>query len=202
MTDTTLAPARPAADPDSRAHVAILLAVSLCHMLNDVMQSLLAAIYPMLKAEFALDFWQIGLLTMVFQVTASLLQPVVGLVTDRRPMPWSLPLAMGSTLAGLLVLAVAPVYGLLICGAGMIGIGSAVFHPEASRVARAAAGGRFGTAQSVFQVGGNFGSAAGPLLAAFVVLPLGRGSVAWFALVALAAMLILTAVSRWHSRAQ
>jgi FSR family fosmidomycin resistance protein-like MFS transporter len=162
------------------------------------MQSLLAAIYPLLKEEFALDYWQNGLITLCFQVTASLLQPDVGIVTDRRSMPWSLPLAMGSTLIGLLLLARVESYPLLLLGAGMIGIGSAVFHPEASRVARTASGGRFGLAQSVFQVGGNFGSAIGPLLAAFIVVPQGRASVAWFAVLAMAAMLILVRVSRWH----
>ncbi|MBI1173395.1 MFS transporter [bacterium] len=178
----------------------ILLAISCCHLLNDLMQSLLAALYPMLKAEFALQFWQIGLLTFFFQLTASILQPVVGIVTDKRPFAWSLPIGMAATMCGLGLLAAAPRYGLLIAGAGLIGVGSSIFHPEASRVARAASGGRFGLAQSVFQVGGNMGSATGPLLAAFVVVPFGRGSVAWFALVALAAMLILIQVSRWHRR--
>ncbi|XDA98095.1 MFS transporter [Sulfitobacter sp. LCG007] len=195
MADTTLAP-----DRAQTATYAILLAVSMCHMLNDVMQSLLAAIYPMLKDEFALDFLHIGLLTFFFQVTASILQPLVGIVTDRRDLPLSLPLGMGSTMCGLLLLAAAPSYGYLLFGAALVGIGSSVFHPEASRVARAASGGRFGTAQSIFQVGGNFGTALGPLLAAFIVLPLGRGSVAWFALVALAGMMILLWVGRWHSR--
>ena len=198
MTDTALG------SPQARTAVSttypVLLAISLSHLLNDMMQSMLSAIYPMLKTEFALEFWQIGLLTFTFQVTASLLQPVVGIVTDRRPMPYSLPVAMMATMCGLGLLAYAPVYGLVVCGAGLIGIGSSVFHPEASRVARAAAGGRFGMAQSVFQVGGNFGSATGPLLAAFIVLPFGRPSVAWFALAALLGMLLLTAVSRWHAR--
>lgn len=184
-----------------RTTYAILLSISLCHMLNDVMQSLLAAIYPMLKTEFTLDFWQIGMLTFCFQVTASLLQPVVGMVTDKRPMPYSLPVGMASTMCGLVLLAWAPSYPLLITGAALIGIGSSIFHPEASRVTRAASGGRYGFAQSVFQVGGNFGSSLGPLLAAFVVVPWGRGSVAWFALIALVGMMILSAVSRWHSRA-
>ncbi|WP_172327193.1 MFS transporter [Mangrovicoccus sp. HB161399] len=197
MTDASLgaAPRDPA-----RTTYAILAAISCCHLLNDMMQSLLAALYPMLKAEFALDFWQIGLLTFCFQVTASLLQPMVGTVTDRHPFPWALPMGMAATMAGLLLLASAPGYGLLVCGAGLIGIGSSVFHPEASRVARAAAGGRFGLAQSVFQVGGNFGTALGPLLAAFIVVPFGRGSVAWFAAAALLGMAILSQVSRWHAR--
>ncbi|AMY70260.1 MFS transporter [Frigidibacter mobilis] len=180
--------------------VPILLAVSLCHMLNDVMQSLLAALYPMLKADFSLDYWQIGLLTMAFQVTASLLQPAIGIYTDKHPQPWSLPVAMGSTFCGLLLLAFAPSYPLLICGAAMIGIGSAIFHPESSRVARMASGGRFGLAQSVFQVGGNFGSSLGPLLAAFIVVPLGRPSVALFCLLAMAGMFILARVGRWYGR--
>ena len=198
MTNTTLTPDRSA---DTTTY-AILLSISLCHMLNDVMQSLLSAIYPMLKTEFALDFWQIGMLTFGFQVTASLLQPVVGIVTDRKPMPYSLPVGMASTMCGLILLSTAPNYAALFGGAALIGIGSSIFHPEASRVARAASGGRFGLAQSVFQVGGNFGSALGPLLAAFIVLPFGRGSVGWFAVIALLGMMILTAVSRWHSREQ
>ena len=181
MSDTTLAAERSQERGEVTTY-AILLSISLCHLLNDVMQSLLAAIYPMLKTEFSLDFWQIGMLTFCFQVTASLLQPVVGIVTDRRAMPWSLPAGMGATMVGLVLLAWAPSYALLIAGACLIGLGSAVFHPEASRVARAASGGRYGLAQSVFQVGGNFGTAIGPLLAAFIVVPWGRPSVAWFAL--------------------
>ncbi|MFV0474373.1 MAG: MFS transporter [Pikeienuella sp.] len=190
----------PAAGAAGSTVFPVMLAISLCHLLNDVMQSLLAAIYPMLKTEFALDFWQIGALTLVFQFTASILQPLVGFATDRRPVNWTLPLGMGFTMCGLGLLAAAPTYGLLILGAGLIGMGSSIFHPEASRVARAAAGGRFGLAQSVFQVGGNFGSAIGPLLAAFIVVPAGRGSVAWFAGIALTGMLILIWISRWHAR--
>jgi len=179
----------------------IIFAVSICHMLNDVMQSLLAALYPMLKDDFALDYWQIGLLTFVFQVTASLLQPVIGIYTDRHPMPQSLPFGMGATFCGLLLLAFAPTYPLLLLGAGMIGVGSAIFHPESSRMARMASGGRYGFAQSMFQVGGNFGTAMGPLLAAFIVLPLGRPSVAWFCLIALVGMIILQRVGLWYTRA-
>jgi FSR family fosmidomycin resistance protein-like MFS transporter len=178
----------------------IILAVSLCHMLNDVMQSLLSAIYPMLKEEHALDFWQIGLLTFTFQVTASLLQPAVGLYTDRRPMPQSLPAGMAASMVGLVLLAYAHSYSLLLFGAALIGIGSAIFHPEASRVARMASGGRYGLAQSLFQVGGNFGTAIGPLLAAFIVVPRGQSSVAWFALIALVGMLILNRVGAWYAR--
>jgi len=179
---------------------AVILAVSFCHLLNDVMQSLLAAIYPMLKADYGLDFWQIGVLTMTFQVTASLLQPLIGIVTDKRPMPYSLPVGMGSSMIGLFILAFASDYALLILGAAFIGIGSAIFHPEASRVARLASGGRYGLAQSLFQVGGNFGSALGPLLAAFIVVPRGQGSVAWFSAAALLGMIILWQVGKWYSR--
>lgn len=176
----------------------VLAGVSLCHFINDVMQSLVAAIYPLLRDEFALAYWQIGFLTFAFTVTASVLQPLVGMATDRRPMPLALPLGMGSTLTGIVVLATAPSYGLLILGAMLVGVGSSVFHPEASRIARAASGGRFGTAQSLFQVGGNLGHAAGPLLAAFVVVPLGRPSLLLFTLGAAAGMAILRRVSEWH----
>lgn len=169
-------------------------------MLNDVMQSLLAAIYPMLKTDFRLDFWQIGLLTMAFQVTASLLQPAVGYYTDKRPQPYSLSFGMGSTFLGLILLAYAGQYWLLIVGAAFIGFGSAVFHPEASRIARLASGGRFGMAQSVFQIGGNAGTALGPLLAAFIVVPFGQASVAWFSVIALVGMVVLWQVGNWYRR--
>lgn len=187
-----------ATTPAERTTWLVLVAISLCHMINDIMQSLLAALYPLLALEFDLSFWQIGLMTFAFQVTASLLQPVVGLVTDKRPMPQSLPVGMGSTICGLLLLATATSYAGLLVGAMLIGIGSAIFHPESSRVARLASGGKFGTAQSFFQVGGNFGSALGPLLAAFIVVPLGRPSVAIFALLALAGMVILNRIGRWY----
>lgn len=180
----------------------VILGISLCHLLNDVMQSLLAAIYPLLRDEFRLDFWQIGLMTLAFQVTASLLQPLIGLYTDKRPIPQSLPVGMGSTMCGLFLLATATSYPLLLAGACLIGIGSAIFHPEASRVARLASGGKFGTAQSLFQVGGNFGTAIGPLLAAFIVVPLGRPSIAWFSLAALLGMAILWQVGNWYGRYQ
>jgi MFS transporter, FSR family, fosmidomycin resistance protein len=176
----------------------IIFAVSFSHFLNDTMQSLLAALYPMLKTDFALDFWQIGLLTMAFQATASLLQPVVGIYTDRHPLPWSLPFGMGSTLLGLAMLAFAGSYAGLLAGASLIGIGSSIFHPESSRVARLASGGRYGFAQSTFQVGGNCGHAIGPLLAAFIVVPRGQTSVAWFCLAALAGILILSRVGAWY----
>ncbi len=177
----------------------VLVGVSLCHAINDVMQSLLAALYPLLAQDFALSFWQIGVMTLAFQGTASILQPVVGLVTDKRPMPYLLPLGMGSTLVGVGFLAYANAYSGLLTGAMLIGIGSAVFHPESSRIARAASGGRFGTAQSLFQLGGNFGSAIGPLLAALVVVPLGRPSVAWFIVLALVGMAILHRVAAWYA---
>lgn len=191
----------PLAQPVQQTTFAILVAIGLCHMLNDIMQSLLSAIYPMLKDDFALDYGQIGLLTLCFQVTASLLQPVVGIFTDRNPLPNSLPIGMGSTFCGLILLAFAPTYPLLLAGAALIGIGSAIFHPEASRVARMASGGRFGLAQSLFQVGGNFGTAIGPLLAAFIVVPLGRPSVASFCLIAALGIFILGRISRWYAGA-
>jgi len=180
--------------------MAVILAISFSHMINDIMQSLLAAIYPMLKDGYHLDFWQIGLLTLTFQVTASLFQPLVGIYTDKRPMPYSLPFGMGSTLLGLITLAYAGTYSLLLVGAALIGFGSAVFHPEASRVARMASGGRFGLAQSLFQVGGNFGQSIGPLLAAFIVVPGGQRSVAWFSLAALVGIAVLWQISNWYSR--
>jgi FSR family fosmidomycin resistance protein-like MFS transporter len=178
--------------------VGILAAISFCHMLNDMMQSLLPAMYPMLKSAYQLTFSQIGLLTFTFQFTASLLQPLIGAYADRRPRPYSLAIGMGFTLVGLLLLAYAGSYLLLLCGAALIGTGSSVFHPESSRVARMASGGRHGLAQSVFQVGGSFGSAAGPLLAAFIVLPHGQTSVAWFSGVALLAMFVLFNVGHWY----
>lgn len=178
----------------------IIFAASVCHMLNDIMQSLLTSLYPLLKESYALDFVQIGLLTFAFQVTASLLQPAVGVVTDRWPMPFSLPAAMLSTCAGLLTLAFANSFPILVLGACLIGIGSAIFHPEASRVARLASGGRHGLAQSVFQVGGNTGTAIGPLLAAFIVIPHGQASLGWLSLIALAGFAILSFVSIWYTR--
>lgn len=182
------------------ANFAILVSLSVCHLLNDTNQSLLSAIYPILKDSYRLDFVQIGFITLAFQVTASMLQPVVGMVTDRRPLPFWLPAGMASTLAGLLLLSVAGSYGLILLAAALIGIGSAVFHPEASRVARMASGGRYGFAQSLFQVGGSSGSALGPLLAAFVVVPHGQSSIAWFALAALLAIVLLANVSVWYRR--
>ena len=163
------------------------------------MQALLPALYPVLKSAFDLDFGQIGLITLTFQLTASLLQPAVGFYTDHRPQPYSLVAGMGLSLTGLLVLSVAPTYPLLLLSAALVGMGSAVFHPESSRVARMASGGRHGLAQSLFQMGGNTGSALGPLLAAFVVVPRGQRSVAWFSAAALAGMIILTRVGAWYN---
>ncbi len=196
MTDAAATAGRTSAQTNTV--YAIILAVSFCHMLNDVMQSLLSAIYPMLKSDFGLDFWQIGLLTMAFQLTASVLQPLVGIYTDKRPMPYSLTVGMGSSMIGLMLLAIAPSYWILVAGACFIGIGSSIFHPESSRVARLASGGRYGLAQSLFQVGGNFGQALGPLLAAFIVVPLGQGSVGWFSAAALLGMVILWQVGNWY----
>jgi FSR family fosmidomycin resistance protein-like MFS transporter len=178
----------------------ILGAISFSHLLNDMIQSLILAIYPILKNDFHLNFGQIGLITLTYQVTASLLQPLVGMFTDRRPVPYSLPVGMGFTLAGLLLLAVAPNFPLLLLAAGLVGTGSSVFHPESSRVARMASGGRHGMAQSVFQVGGNLGASLGPLLAAWIIVPHGRGSVAWFSLAAMLAIVVLLQVSRWYAR--
>ena len=175
----------------------VLAAVSFCHFLNDLIQAMLPAIYPLLKASYALDFAQIGLITLVFQLTASLLQPVVGTYTDRNPLPYSLAIGMGCTLLGLLLLAHAA-YPALLLAAALIGTGSSVFHPESSRIARLASGGRHGFAQSFFQVGGNLGTAAGPLLAAFIVLPNGQASVAWFAIAALIAITLLVRVGSWY----
>lgn len=200
MTDTAAPSPTPVGATAARTTYAVILAVSLCHLLNDVMQSLLAAIYPMLKADYALDFWQIGLLTLTFQVTASLLQPVIGLYTDKNPWPQSLSAGMASSACGLFLLAYASTYPLLLMGAGLIGLGSAVFHPEASRVARVASGGRYGLAQSLFQVGGTSGTAIGPLLAAFIVVPRGQSSVAWFSLAALLGMIALQRVGAWYER--
>ncbi|MCL6705383.1 MFS transporter [Pseudomonas sp. R2.Fl] len=177
----------------------VILAISFCHMLNDTMQSLIPALYPMIKESYALDFTRIGLLGFVFQVTASLLQPLVGMYTDKRPLPYSLAAGMACTLTGLILLAYAHSYWVLLVGASVVGLGSSIFHPEASRVARLASGGRHGLAQSLFQVGGNFGTAIGPLLAAFIVLPRGQQSVAWFAAIALVGMTILWRVGRWYA---
>ena len=189
------------ASPEARTAMLVLVALSVCHGLNDTIQSLLPALYPLLEANFALSFTQIGLIHLVFQCTASLLQPAVGLVTDKRPMFRLSTIGMGASLTGLLMLAWAGHYWLLLVAAGCVGIGSSIFHPDSSRVARTASGGRFGFAQSLFQVGGNTGTAIGPLLAAYIVLPNGQASVAWFTALALVAMVLLWNVGSWaHAR--
>ncbi|GLQ53966.1 MFS transporter [Devosia nitrariae] len=196
MTVTASAPATSLA---SKTTLSIIVAVSVCHLINDVMQSLLSAIYPILKVNYGLDYVQIGLLTFTFQVVASLLQPAIGMYTDKRPLPYSLPVGMGSSLIGLIILGFAQTYWLLLLGCAFIGLGSAIFHPESSRVARLASGGRHGLAQSLFQVGGNAGSAIGPLLAAFIVLPRGQWSVSLFAMGSLVGIFILSRVGRWYA---
>ena len=180
----------------------MLAAISFCHLLNDMMQSVIPAIYPILKKTYSLDFTQIGLITLTAQITASLLQPLVGHYTDRRPTPYSLPIGMTFTMTGLLLVAWAPTFPLVLAAVAMVGVGSAVFHPESSRVARMASGGQHGLAQSLFQVGGNAGSSLGPLLAAYVVVPRGQGSIAWFSGVALVAIGVLTRVGSWYQAHQ
>jgi FSR family fosmidomycin resistance protein-like MFS transporter len=177
---------------------AVILSLSFCHLLNDMMQSLVPALYPILKENYSLSFSQIGLITLAFQFTASMLQPVVGLYTDKKAQPYSLMVGMGFTLVGLLMMSQAHSYAVILLSAALIGMGSSVFHPEASRVARMAAGGRYGLAQSLFQVGGNLGSASGPLLAAFIVVQRGQTSIGWFSAAALVAMTVLFQVGHWY----
>jgi FSR family fosmidomycin resistance protein-like MFS transporter len=196
LNQTATAPARTGAVHSTA--FSILFAISFSHMLNDMMQSLLPALYPVFKTSYGLSFSQIGLLTLAYQITASLLQPLIGAFTDRSPKPYSLAIGMGFTLVGLLLLARAGNFALLLLAAALVGTGSSVFHPESSRVARMASGGRHGLAQSVFQVGGNAGSAIGPLLAAFSVMPQGQKGVAWFSAAALLGMVILTRVGHWY----
>ena len=179
---------------------AVILSLSFCHLLNDMMQSLVPALYPTLKDSYGLSFAQVGMITLAFQCTASMLQPVVGFYTDKKPQPYSLMVGMGFTLVGLLLMSRADSYPMILLAAALIGMGSSVFHPEASRVARMAAGGRYGLAQSLFQVGGNMGSAAGPLLAAFIVVPRGQHSIVWFSGAALIAMTVLFQVGGWYGR--
>ena len=192
-------PAAPDANPREGARFRVLGAISTAHMINDMMQSLILAIYPILKGEFSLSFGQVGLITLTYQLTASLFQPLVGLFTDRKPVPFSLPIGMSFTLLGLLLLAWSPDFASVLLAAALVGTGSAIFHPESSRVARMASGGRHGLAQSRLQVGGNTGSALGPLVAAAVIVPFGKSSVAWFALVALMGIALLLQVSRWYA---
>jgi FSR family fosmidomycin resistance protein-like MFS transporter len=195
-TNTTLIEARGVTAGADKTLFNILLAISFCHLLNDTIQSVLPAIYPMLKASFHLDFGQVGLIALTLQLTASLLQPLVGLHSDRYPQPYSLAIGMGITLVGLLALSMEPTYATVLVADGTVGIGSAVFHPESSRVARMASGGQHGLAQSLFQVGGNAGSALGPLLAAFV-LTKGQSSIAWFSFLAISGIMVLTFIGTW-----
>ncbi|HET8897388.1 MAG TPA: MFS transporter [Rhodanobacteraceae bacterium] len=202
MTETTVdlpPPVALGAEPVQPAF-RVLGAIGFAHLLNDLIQSLILAIYPLLKADFSLSFAQVGLITLTYQLTASLLQPLIGHLADRRPLPYSLPVGMGFTLAGLLLLAMAPNYPVLLLAAALVGSGSSVFHPESSRVARMAAGQRPGLAQSLFVVGGNLGTALGPLLAAWIVVPHGRSSVAWFSLAALLAIAVLVQIGHWYAR--
>jgi FSR family fosmidomycin resistance protein-like MFS transporter len=178
----------------------VLAAISFCHLLNDMMQSVIPAVYPILKQSYHLEFGQIGLITLTAQLTASLLQPLVGMYTDHRPTPYSLPIGMTFTMVGLILIASAPTFAIVLAAVALVGIGSAVFHPESSRVARMASGGQHGLAQSLFQVGGNAGSSMGPLLAAFIVLPAGQHSIAWFSGAALLAIVILLRVGAWYQR--
>ncbi|WP_198117599.1 MFS transporter [Massilia rhizosphaerae] len=198
---TPTSPSIAAAGPASAAPgtvLQILFSVAFVHLLNDCVQAVLPSVYPLLKDEFALTFTQVGLITLTFQCTASLLQPWIGLATDKRPLPFLLPAGMCVTLAGVGLLAVAASFPMLLLAAGMIGVGSSTFHPEASRVARLASGGRFGFAQSLFQVGGNLGSAFGPLLAAAIIVGRGQGRIAWFMLFTLVAVIVLVGVARWY----
>src|SRR5881392_951722 len=188
---------------DARAKVAgpayiVLAGISFSHFLNDTMQSLIASVYPILKDNYALDFAQIGMITLAFQFTASLLQPVVGHFTDKKAQPFSLAIGMGFTFFGLLLLGVAHHYGIILIAASLVGLGSAVFHPESARIARLASGGRYGFAQSVFQLGGSFGTSMGPVLAALIVVPFGQPSIAWFSLIAFLAILILWRIVYWY----
>ena len=196
MSSTAAALSRPS--QPAKASFRVLGAISAAHMINDMMQSLIIAIYPVLKGEFSLSFTQIGLISLTYQLTASLLQPLVGLYTDRKPVPYSLPVGMTFTLSGLVLLAWSPDFATVLLAAALVGTGSSIFHPESSRVARMASGGQHGLAQSLFQVGGNTGSALGPLVAAAVIVPHGKSSVAWFAMVALVGIVLLLQVSRWY----
>ncbi len=191
-------PEGPTADRPDGARFRVLGALSFSHFINDMMQSLILAIYPQLKGDFSLSYVQIGVITLMFQLTASLLQPLVGYYTDKHPTPRALSVGMGFTLLGLLVLAVAPNYAMVLVAAALVGTGSAIFHPESSRIARLASGGRHGFAQSIFQVGGSAGQAMGPLAAAWIIIPFGRSSVASFSALALMAMAVLWQVGNWY----
>ncbi|NDK97448.1 MFS transporter [Photorhabdus bodei] len=197
QSNTTIVPSHP--KKTRNTVFTILGAISVSHLLNDMIQSLILAIYPLLQLEFNLSFVQIGMITLTYQITASLLQPLIGLYTDKHPQPYSLPVGMSFTLSGLLLLAYANNFPLILLASALIGTGSSVFHPESSRVARMASGGRHGLAQSLFQVGGNFGSSLGPLLAALFIAPHGRGNVGWFSLAALLGIIVLLQISKWYN---
>jgi MFS transporter, FSR family, fosmidomycin resistance protein len=191
------------AEAESRASMAgpayvVLAGISFSHFLNDTMQSLIASVYPILKDNYALDFAQIGMITLAFQFTASLLQPVVGYFTDKKAQPFSLAIGMGFTFFGLILLSAAHHYGVILIAASLVGLGSAVFHPESARIARLASGGRYGFAQSVFQLGGSFGTSMGPVLAALIVVPFGQPSIAWFSIIAFVAIVILARIGVWY----
>jgi FSR family fosmidomycin resistance protein-like MFS transporter len=186
------------ADQPQKFVVKVVGAVAFAHLLNDLIQSALPSIYPLLKTKFSLDFTHIGWISLVYQVTASMLQPWIGLYTDKHPKPYLLPMGMAVTLVGIGLLSVSSSYSMLLAASALIGVGSSTFHPEASRVARLASGGRFGTAQSSFQVGGNSGSAIGPLLVATIVMPHGQGAIGWFMVIALAAILVLSGITHWR----
>jgi len=198
LTATPIVTEAPGPAPIVSPAVGVLGAVSLSHFLNDLLQSVVPSIYPILKQNYGLDFSQIGMITFAFMVTSSLLQPLVGIYTDRHPKPFSLAIGMGFTLVGMVLLGVAHHYWVILLAAALVGMGSAIFHPESARIARAASGGRFGFAQSIFQVGGNFGQATGPMLAALIVVPFGQASVTWFALVAAVAIGVLWRLGVWY----
>ena len=197
---TEIAPAAAprAAVPVRTSTMGILFALSFCHLLNDSVQALIPAIYPLLKETFSLSFTQIGLITFTFQMVGSVFQPIIGFYTDKHPKPYSLVVGMGFTLVGLVALAFAPTYYAILVSAALVGFGSAIFHPESSRMARLASGGRHGFAQSLFQVGGNAGTSLGPLLAAAIIIPHGQRSIAWFSAAALVGMVVLTQIGRWY----
>jgi FSR family fosmidomycin resistance protein-like MFS transporter len=195
-------PAQTTTTPENLTRFRVLGAISFSHFINDMLQSFLLAIYPILKGSFHLSFAQIGLVTFTYQVTASLLQPIVGAYTDKHPKPYSLVFGMTSTMIGIILLAFAPNYAMLLVAALFMGTGSSIFHPESSRVARLASGGKHGLAQSIFQVGGNVGSAVGPLLAALFIVTHGQKSTAWFAFAALMGMIVLWKIGGWYKEQQ
>jgi FSR family fosmidomycin resistance protein-like MFS transporter len=198
--DKSFAADSPAVVPAGQTRFNVLGAISFSHFLNDMMQSMIVAIYPLLKGEFLLSFVQIGVISLTYQMCASVLQPVIGVYTDQHPKPYSLSVGMGFTLIGIVIMAFAPNYASVLTAAALIGTGSAIFHPESSRIARLASGGRHGLAQSIFQVGGNAGGAMGPLLAAWIIVPHGQSSLAWFTLAALLAIVVLANVGAWYKR--